>query len=74
MIKVIKRSGSNTLGLKGALWEFTCSENADIANLPTSKTEEYPYGMLGVRAGSTCICTEDASVYMLGANDTWHKL
>lgn len=74
MIKVIKRSGSNTLGLKGVLWEFTCDSTADITDLPTSASKDYPYSSLGVRAGSNCICTEDGSIHMLGADDHWHKL
>lgn len=54
-------------------YEFTCTEISDVSLLPNSqtRTEDYPNG---IETGSTCICTADGSLYMLGADDLWHKL
>ena len=43
--------------------EIIADELTDIENLPTA------YGI-----GSTCICLEDSSVYMLGNDKQWHEL
>ena len=44
--------------------EFVADSVADIETLPSCS------------AGSTCICTEEENtgIYMLGADDAWHKL
>lgn len=58
-----------------AVYEFTCSSTADIAKLPTSKSEERPYKTTYPHPGSTCICTDGTiAVYMLGADDVWHPM
>lgn len=61
MIKIIKKQWDNG----GDIVEFTCTSSADIASLPVD-----------VGVGSTCICTEEENtgVYMLGADNAWHKL
>lgn len=73
VIKIVEKTTTiNSCG-SAAVYEFTCSSVDDIANLPNSATGgEYEY--LRVKAGSTCICTDDTSVWMLGADDVWYKL
>ena len=76
MIEIIKITDKTaTINSAGntAVYEFTCTSTDDIAELPISTTTE-TYRHLKVRAGSTCICTSDTSVWMLGADDVWHKL
>lgn len=43
--------------------EIIADEASDIQNLPTE------YGV-----GSTCVCLEDSSVWMLGNDKHWHEL
>lgn len=43
--------------------EYICDSKSDLASLPTD-----------VAAGSTCICTEDTSIHILGADDVWYNL
>ena len=58
-----------------AVYEFICSSAADIANLPTSKSEERPYKTTYPHPGSTCICTDSGiSFYVLGSDDVWHLI
>lgn len=45
-----------------AVYEFTCSSTADIAKLPTSKSEERPYKTTYPHPGSTCICTDGTTM------------
>lgn len=73
VIKIVEKTTTiNSCG-SAAVYEFTCSSVDDIAELPTSATDgEYEY--LHVKAGSSCICTEDISIWMLGADDVWHKV
>ena len=46
--------------------EFVAETEADVANLPTDKSEVYP--------GSTCIVTETSNVYILNPQYQWVKL
>lgn len=55
-------------------FEFIASELADIAKLPTSKTNDPYYKANGVAPGSACLCTEDSSFHVLGADDVWHRI
>lgn len=64
MIKIITKRNGDCPECRN-LVDYTCSSSADIATLPL-----FP----NVAAGSTCICTEDSSIYMLGADNVWHKL
>lgn len=63
MIKLIRKSYDSG----NVIAEYTCSAKADVTNLPTP-----PNG--GIDAGSTCICTEDKTIHMLGADNVWHQI
>ena len=63
MVKLIKKEWHSG----NVLCEYICDSESDIETLPTFATNE-------IGAGSTCICTEDSSVHILGADDKWHKL
>lgn len=65
MYKIIKSNWERGSGCTIA--EFTCTSAEDIASLPTFATDE-------IGAGSTCVCTADGSLWMLGADDVWHQL
>jgi hypothetical protein len=69
MIKIIKARW----GIKEPIFELVCSHVDDIANLPNLINEE-PFSSKGIGAGSTCICTENASVYMKSADDFWYLI
>lgn len=56
---LIKQNDSNTYDLK----EFVCDKIADIETLPKSPAP-----------GSTCICIEDATVWILSTEKVWIKL
>lgn len=56
----IYKNGDNT---QSALVELVADFVADIDSLDTSY---YP--------GSTCLVTENSSVYMLGPDKAWHEL
>ena len=60
MAATIYKNGDNT---QSALVELVADTVADIDSLDTSY---FP--------GSTCIVTEDSSVYMLGVDKVWHEL
>lgn len=59
-----------------AVYEFACSELADVNNLPTSKTMARPYATTFPHPGSSCICTsnDEVYIYILGADDEWHQM
>jgi len=42
---------------------FVCDNRSDIRTLPTK-----------IPAGSSCICLEDSSVWMLGVDKEWKEL
>ena len=44
--------------------EMICDTEADVANLPTSNCEP----------GSTCLCIETSSVYILNSERVWKKI
>lgn len=48
------------------LFEITADTLSDIQSLPTDRDK--------IRAGSTCICIEDSSVWILGNDYEWHQL
>lgn len=60
MSSIIYKNGDNT---QSALKELVAAERVDIESLDTSY---FP--------GSTCIVTEDSSVWMLGPDEQWHEL
>lgn len=55
--------------------EFVVTKIEDIACLPTTKkfgTGSASKFNMTVKSGSTCVCQENAKVYMLdGTSDTW---
>lgn len=57
-----------------AEYELICSERADLANLPTAAVHEGEFARVAPHPGSTCLCTEDMSVHILGADDKWHEM
>lgn len=59
MYKIIK-NGDNT---NSEVAELVADELADIDTLPTN-----------VGAGSSCICLENSSVWMLGNDKEWHEI
>jgi hypothetical protein len=59
MYKIIK-NGDNT---NSGVAERIAGELTDIDTLPTN-----------VSAGSSCICLENSSVWMLGNDKQWHQL
>ena len=61
MYNVIKSSDNIT----PYIMEYVVSTRADIDTLPIKPT---------CAAGSTCICLEDSSVWMLGDDSIWHEL
>ena len=61
MYNVIKSSDNIT----PYIMEYVVSTRADINTLPVKPT---------CAAGSTCICLEDSSVWMLGDDSIWHEL
>lgn len=65
MIKIIQTRIGNSIDCQNIV-EYTCSEVADLENLPKLVD--------GVASGSSCICTEDGSIHMLGADDAWYNL
>ena len=60
MYKIIK-NGDTTAS---AVSEYVADERVDIDSLPTEAS----------KAGSSCICLEDSSVWMLGNDGVWHQL
>lgn len=73
VIKIVDKTMSINSDGNAAVYEFTCTSRDDVSELPTSTTGgEYEY--LHVKAGSSCICTEGMSIWMLGADDVWHEL
>ena len=60
MSYAIISNGDNT---NSAVVEIVIDTATEISTLSTD------YG-----SGSTCICTENSSVYMLGADKVWHEL
>lgn len=73
VIKIVDKTTTINSAGSAAVYEFTCASRDDIAELPIATTGgEYEY--LHVKVGSTCICTEDMTVWMLGADDVWYKL
>lgn len=60
MAAIIYKNGDNT---QSGLVELVADSVTDIDSLDTSY---YP--------GSTCIVAENASVYILGPDKTWHVL
>lgn len=57
--KIIK-NGDNT---QSSVVEIVIDTLSELSNLPTDYS-----------AGSTCICLENSSVWMLGNDETWHEL
>ena len=70
MIKEIKKEYSES----GTIFHLICSEMADIENLPTLTGEDEYYKANRIAPGSTCICTENASVYMMSADGYWYLI
>jgi len=60
MATIIYKNGDRT---QSALVEIVADKVEDIDSLDTSY---YP--------GSTCVVTENSSVYMLGPDKVWHEL
>ena len=60
MSSIIYKNGDNT---QSAVKELVAATRADVQSLDTSY---FP--------GSTCIVTEDTSVWMLGPDEQWHEL
>ena len=61
MYNVIKSSDN----VAPYIMEYVVSTRTDIDTLPVKPT---------CAPGSTCICLEDSSVWMLGNDDIWHEL
>ena len=59
MYKIIKNGDNTSSGVA----ELVADEIVDIDTLPTN-----------ISAGSTCICLENGSVWMLGNDKEWHQL
>ena len=59
MYKIIKNGDNTSSGVA----EFVADELTDIDTLPVD-----------VSAGSSCICLENSSVWMLGNDGVWHQL
>lgn len=73
MITIIRIAETHRIGgAASAVYEFICSETGDIANLPTGANPEDK--SLPPHPGSSCICTADTSVHMLGPDDVWHEM
>ena len=58
---------------------FYCDSSSDIVNLPTSKTYGVKQGddncsNLPVNKGSSCLCIEDSTLWILNSLDTWIRI
>lgn len=62
MIKITAQRGE----VEAYVMELVADTLEDIANLK----DQYPT----VAVGSTCICIEDSSVWMLGGDRSWHEI
>jgi hypothetical protein len=60
MFSIIKQNGQESYGLT----EFIIDFQSDVSDLPTDK----------IAAGSTAICVEDSSIYILDNYKKWRKL
>ena len=75
MIKVINIDYKNGGATNAeAVYELTCSQRADLSSLPTAAVHEGEFARVAPHPGSTCLCTEDMSVHILGADDKWHEM
>lgn len=60
MLSIIRQNGQAVYGLV----EFVIDNISDVTDLPTENTAP----------GSTAICIENSSVYILDHNKTWREL
>lgn len=61
MYSITAQSGN----VSSYVMEFQADKLEDIATLPKSPT---------CLPGSTCLCIEDSSVWMLGNDNEWHEI
>ena len=70
MISILKISGKpNTATIK----EFLCDTESEVTQLPHIKSDGNGLSEW-CSAGSTAICIDPLSVYILGNDDVWHKI
>lgn len=67
------------IDVKNGIKNFCCTSISDIATLPTTaaegveqKNEVSAHEI--ARRGSSCLCLEDGSYYMLTPDDLWMKI
>ena len=61
MYSITAQSGN----VSSYVMEFQADKLEDIATLPKSPI---------CTSGSTCLCIEDSSVWMLGSDNEWHEI
>lgn len=79
MISIIKTADPIHGTPPSALFELICSEESDVANLPTRTNYANVTGTIEPRVGSTCLFRPDdesteTSVYILCGDGKWRKL
>ena len=62
MVKITAQRGE----VEAYVMELIADTLEDIANIKTQYNK--------VAAGSTCICIENSSVWILGGDNEWHEL